>query len=110
MCVEHHTIIKMKMIMLNENVYVQTQFIINDDDVRDMCIKHKLCTCCNNKQYNELLQLCNCETHNFYQLKQMIYEIACKINDYSYHNSITNIMYLMMHECVNTFFEIIDKK
>lgn len=96
---------------MNNNTYVQTkfiktQFIINDDDVRCMCIKHNLCTCCNNKQYDELLQLCNCNTHNFYQLKRTIYEIACNINNYSHDNNTTNIMYLIMRECVHTFFEI----
>ena len=94
--------------MLNKNVNVKTQFVINNDDVISMCIKHRLCTLCNNKQYDDLLQLCNYETYNFNELKKMIYKIACKINDYSYYNSITNIMYLIMHECVNTFFEIID--
>ena len=92
--------------MNNNNVNLQTQFIIHDDDVRVMCVKHNLCTCCNNEQYNNLLQSCNCVTHNFYQLRNTIFKIACIINNYSYDNSITNIMYLIMHECVNTFFEI----
>lgn len=97
--------------MMNEYTFVKTNYIktlfkIDMNDIRTMCIKHKLCTCCNNEQYNNLLLSCECETHNFYQLKIMIYEIACKINDYSNHNSITNIMYLIMRECVNTLFEI----
>lgn len=97
--------------MKNNNTYVQTLFMINHNEIRNLCIAYNFCTKCDNNEYYDFLQSCDCKTHDFYQLKQTIYNIANaihKFNNDECEYTIENIMYIIMHECVHTFFELIE--
>ena len=86
---------------------IKTNFIMHYDNVRTMCIKHDLCTKCDCKQYDEMLNMCNIDVKSFETLKKRLYEISNLI--YCYSNvdeiNIETIMFYLMNECVKTFFE-----
>lgn len=84
---------------------MKTKFKMYRDDVRTMCIKNEMCTKCNCKQYDELLNQCNFEFKNFEIVKIKLYEIAKLIYNYSNEQTIENIMFCLMRDCVLTFFE-----
>ena len=89
---------------------IKTNFIINCDDVRKMCIENDFCTKCDCKQYEQLLNMCDFELKSFETLKKRLIQIANLI--YCYSNvdddffDIETIMIYLMNECVKTFFEI----
>lgn len=95
--------------MKNNNVNVQTKFMINRNEIHHLCVVYNFCTKCNNYEYYNFLQSCDCNTNDFDYLKQTIYNIANvihKYNDEIHTETINDIMYVIMHECVHTFFEI----
>ena len=85
--------------------FMKTNFKINMYDVRKMCIEMQFCTYCDYEQYDELLNMCNFELKSFETLKKRLYEIATLINEYSHNQTIENIMFCLMNDCVTTFFE-----
>ena len=85
---------------------MKTTFKMYYDDVRIMCIKNELCTKCTCKQYDELLKICDFECKSFLTLQNKLLKIATLMCNYSDEQTIENIMYLLMKNCVNTFFEI----
>lgn len=83
-----------------------TKFKMNKNDVRNMCIKYNMCTKCNNEQYEYILNCCNFEYSNFEILQMQLLKIATLIEFYSNEQTIENIMFCLMRDCVYTFFEI----
>lgn len=79
---------------------------MNMYNVRKMCIEMNFCTCCDCEQYDEILNMCNFENDNFENVKLHLYKIATLINEYSHNQTIENIMFCLMNDCVNVFFEI----
>lgn len=85
---------------------MKTTFKMYYDDVRNMCVRNELCTYCDWEQYEKILNKCNFELKSFETLKKRLYEIATLINEYSHNQTIENIMFCLMNDCVKTFFKI----
>ena len=84
---------------------MKTNFIMNYDNVRTMCIKHDLCTKCNCDEYEKILNMCDIDVKSFETLKNKLFKIARLIYQYSNEITFECIMYYLMNECVKTFFE-----
>lgn len=85
---------------------MKTTFKMDHDYVRTMCIKNEMCTKCDCKTYETILKMCDFELHDFDVLKIELYKIARLINNHSNEQTIENVMFCLMRDCVLTFFEI----
>lgn len=72
------------------------------DRVREMCIRMNFYTCGNNKEYEEMLDY-------VYEHKTPddsdIYTVAVDILNHSKDQTLGNIMYSLVRDCVHTFYE-----
>ncbi|MBO7695421.1 MAG: hypothetical protein J6T10_22580 [Methanobrevibacter sp.] len=84
---------------------MKTTFMMNQSDVRTMCINMNLFTKGTNEQYQKMLDMCDFEIKTFDVLKIKLFTIANAINECSKNQTIENIMHSLMCDCVFTFFD-----
>jgi len=70
--------------------------------VREVCIKNKLYTAGNSKEYAHMLDMVEQLPPN----TENIYLIASDILKHSEEQTITNIMFLLENQAVKTFFDV----
>lgn len=99
--------------MMNNNTYKQT-FVMHKHNIYKLCVKYNLCTNCDDDTYNNFFSSnLHYTTNDFESLKKHLYDVANDIHKYSnddLNNTIDNIMYRLMNECVYTYFKLIDNK
>lgn len=74
----------------------------NAGHVRATCIRNRLYTCGDNEAYNNMLE----SVRDLEPTPENIYRVAKDIYEHSRNQTITNIMFILEKEAVNTFYFI----
>ena len=72
------------------------------DTVREACIRNDLYTCGDNEAYNKMLDM----VERTAPTTKAMYLVAKDIQEHSFEQTITNVMFILEREAVITTFEI----